>query len=99
MHTAERSYLKNADMQGSLKSLYGLVLASGPILSHCKLQATGPPPPPLCGPEGDHSPHHRMLGTYLINQYLHHHDGKTADWELSGIAVFYPSSKRSTCSG
>jgi hypothetical protein len=86
VHTAERSYFKNTDMQSALKSLFGLVMASGPcpILSRLR---------PLAH---FHLPFatlqetiHRLVGTYLINQYLHHNDGERHDWELHGIEQLY----------
>jgi hypothetical protein len=86
VHTAERSFFKNTDMQSVLKSLFGLIMASGPcpILSRLK---------PLAH---FHLPFatlqetiHRLVGTYLINQYLHHSDGEKADWELQGIKELY----------
>lgn len=67
VHTAERSYFKNCDIQTMLQSLYGLIMASSacPILSRLK---------PL-------SRHHlpfatveetvqRIVGTYLVQHYI-----------------------------
>jgi len=91
VHTKARSYFKNCDMQTMLKSLYGLLMASSacPILSRLK---------PLAH---FHLPFanleetvHRLVGTYLVNQYLHHHDGSaTPDWELKGIQELYSELK------
>lgn len=87
VHTSERSYYKNCDMQTMLKSLYGLIMASSacPILSRLKPLAYF------------HLPFanleetvHRLVGTYLVNQYLHHHDGSAEpDWELRGVQELY----------
>lgn len=86
VHTAERSFYKNTDMQSALKSLFGLIMASGPcpVLSRLK---------PLAH---FHLPFatlqetiHRLVGTYLIKQYLHQNDGEQADWELQGIEELY----------
>jgi len=87
VNTSERSYFKNTDMQTMLKSLYGLIMASGacPILSRLK---------PLAH---FHLPFasleetvHRLVGTYLTSQYLHHCDGTAEpDWELKGVADLY----------
>lgn len=86
VHTAERSFFKNTDMQSALKSLFGLIMASGPcpILSRLR---------PLAH---FHLPFatlqetiHRLVGTYLINQYLHHNDGGQPDWELHGVEELY----------
>jgi hypothetical protein len=90
VHTAERSFYKNTDMQSVLKSLFGLIMASGPcpILSRLK---------PLAH---FHLPFatlqetiHRLVGTYLINQYLAHSDGELADWDLQGIKELYSELK------
>lgn len=87
VHTHQRSYFKNCDMQTMLQSLYGLIMASSacPILSRLK---------PLAH---FHLPFasleetvHRLVGTFLINQYLHQHDGSgRPDWELRGIQELY----------
>ncbi len=45
VHTEERSDFKNTEMQSALKSLFGLIMASGPILSHLTPQAHFPPTP------------------------------------------------------
>lgn len=91
VHTRERSYFKNCDMQTMLKSLYGLIMASGacPILSRLK---------PLAH---FHLPFasldetvHRLVGTYLVNQYLQQYDGSARpDWELRGIQDLYKELK------
>lgn len=87
VRTHERSYFKNCDMQTILTSLYGLIMASSacPILSRLK---------PLAH---FHLPFasleetvHRLVGTFLITQYLKHHDGNSSpDWELRGIEDLY----------
>ena len=89
VHTENRSYFKNCDAQTWINSLFGLILASGgcPLLSKLK---------PLAQ---IHLPFatldetiHRLVGTYLINQYLEFRDSaKTPDWELKGIADLYRS--------
>ena len=86
VHTDERSYFKNTDMQSVLKSLFGLIMASSPcpILSRLK---------PLAH---FHLPFaslqetiHRLVGTYFIKQYLQHNAGEKADWGLCGIEQLY----------
>ena len=91
VHTRERSYFRNCDMQTMLKSLYGLIMASSscPILSRLKPLAYY------------HLPFatleetvHRLVGTYLTNQYLHQFDGNAKpDWELRGIQDLYKELK------
>lgn len=91
VHTSERSYFKNSDIQSALKSLFGLSMASGacPVLSRLK---------PLAH---FHLPFatvqetiHRLVGTYLINQYLQANDGEKADWTLRGIEELYRELKQ-----
>jgi len=86
VHTDDRSFFKNVDMQSALRSLFGLIMASGPcpILSRLK---------PLAH---FHLPFatlqetiHRLVGTYLASQYILHNDGQEADWELKGIEEIY----------
>ena len=92
VHTSERSYFKNCDMQNILRSLFGLLMASGacPILSRLRPLAEF------------HLPFatleetvHRMVGTYLIRQYLkqrfNHED---PDWALTGLAELYRELKQ-----
>lgn len=91
VHTAERSYFKNCDMQTMLRSLYGLIMATSacPILNQLKPLAYF------------HLPFasleetiHRMVGTYLMGQYMQMHEGKSEpDWELKGIVSLYKELK------
>jgi hypothetical protein len=84
--TRERSYFKNTDMQNVLRSLFGLIMASGgcPILSRLKPLAEYHLP--FASLE---ETMHRMAGTYLIRQYLIKCDGKQPDWELKGLQQLY----------
>jgi len=85
--TKNRTYAKNCDLQTALRSLFGLVMASGgcPILARMK---------PLAH---FHLPFatleetvHRLVGTYLIKQRLFHRDGTAEpDWDLKGIKDLY----------
>ncbi|MGM0593418.1 MAG: DUF6901 family protein [Pseudomonadota bacterium] len=87
VHTPQRSYFKNCDMQTMLKSLYGLIMATSacPILNRLKPMAHF------------HLPFatleetiHRMVGNYLVGEYLRMHDGTgEPDWELKGIETLY----------
>lgn len=87
VHSKNRSYFKNCDVQEALKSLFGLSMASGccPILSRLK---------PLVYfhlpfASQDETLHH-LVGMYLIKQYLIHREGKTdPDWDLKGIEKLY----------
>jgi len=91
VNTESRGYFKNTDIQTMLKSLYGLIMASGacPILSRMKSLAH------------HHLPFatleetvHRLIGNYLITQYLHQHDGTAEpDWELKGVEQLYSELK------
>ncbi len=91
VHTDTRSYFKNCDAQTWINSLFGLILASGgcPLLSQLK---------PLAQ---IHLPFatldetvHRLVGTYLINQYLQYRASTAEpDWDLKGVAELYSSLK------
>ncbi len=87
VHTRERSYFKNSDMQNILRSLFGLIMASGscPILS--RLQPLAEFHLPFASLE---ETVHRMAGTYLIRQYLKQREGiAAADWEMHGLQELY----------
>ena len=87
VHTKNRSFFKNCDVQESLKSLFGLIMASGscPILSRLKPLAYFHLPFASL----DETVHH-VAGTYLIKQYLIHCEGKSEpDWDLKGIQTLY----------
>ena len=86
VRTVERTYLKRTDVQTALRSLMGLCLATGgcPVLSRMK------------GPARLHMPLatveetlFRMVGAYLIGQYIGAREGGTPDWDLSGLRRFY----------
>ncbi|MGQ3684256.1 MAG: DUF6901 family protein [Candidatus Loosdrechtia sp.] len=87
VHTKERAYFKNCNVQDGLTSLLGLVLASSacPVFSRLK---------PLTY---FHLPFatlvetiHHLIGTYLIKQHMIHSGGTCSpDWELTGIKNLY----------
>lgn len=87
IYTKNRSFFKKCDVQEALKSLFGLIMASGscPILSRLKPLTYFHLP--FASP--DETVHH-LVGTYLIKQYLIHREGKSdPDWELKGIVKLY----------
>ncbi|WP_018868841.1 hypothetical protein [Thioalkalivibrio sp. ALgr3] len=81
--TPVRSYLKECDVQEFLRSLFGLIMASGacPILSRLRPLAEF------------HLPFatleetlYRMAGTYLVRQYLDRREGEAPpDWDMEGL--------------
>ena len=87
VHSRERSYFKNTDMQNILRSLFGLLMATGacPVLSRLKPLAES------------HLPFaslqetvQRMVGTYLIRQYLKQQDAEgDPDWQLQGLRALF----------
>ncbi len=86
VRTAERTCVKRTDAQTALRSLMGVILATGgcPILSR------------LNGPARLHLPFasfeetlFRMVGAYLIRQFLVSRQGGTPDWDLIGLNQFY----------
>lgn len=92
VRTAERAYFKNCDSQTFLNSLFGVVMASSacPILSKLKPMAYF------------HLPFatveetvHRLVGSYLVNQYLNYREGESnPDWDLKGIETLYRDLKQ-----
>jgi hypothetical protein len=87
VHANERSFYKHCDIQEALKSLFGLIMASGgcPILSRLK---------PLAYfhlPFADlNETIHHLVGTYLIKQHLIYREGRSdPDWDLKGIEKLY----------
>lgn len=86
VETINRTYVRNTDLQTCLRSLFGLVMATSgcPVLSKMRAMAVF------------HLPFStleetifRIVGTYLIKQYLRMRDGEEPDWELKGIGTFY----------
>lgn len=86
VHTPERTYEKTTDVQDALRSLMGLCLATGgcPVLSRMR------------GPARMHMPFasvdetvFRMVGAYLIGQYMTTRQGGVPDWDLAGLTRFY----------
>ena len=86
VRTDERTYVKRTDVQTALRSLMGLCLATSgcPVLGRMK------------GPARQHLPLatvgetlSRMVGAYLIGQYIVAREGGTPDWELNGMTRFY----------
>jgi len=87
VHTRERSYFKNCDMQTMLKSLFGLIMASGACPTLSRLKPLAHSHLPFATLEETVQ---RLVGTYLINQYLKQQDGSgSADWELNGVLELY----------
>lgn len=87
VQTKNRTFFKNCAVQEALKSIYGLIMASGncPILSRLK---------PLAYfhlPFADlEETVHRLVGTFLIKQYFNSVNGKCEpDWNLKGIETLY----------
>ncbi len=87
VETPNRTYTKNCDIQEALRSLFGLIMASGscPILARLKpLAHTHLPFSTL--PETVL----RVVGTYLLQQEIAYRDGTTVpDWDLTGIETLY----------
>jgi hypothetical protein len=87
VHTEERSYFKNTDMQTVLKSLYGLIMATGGCPTLARLKPLARFHLPFATLEESM---HRMVGAYLIEQYVTQQDGDNEpDWELEGFGDFH----------
>ncbi len=87
VHSEERSYFKNCDMQSILKSLFGLIMASGacPTLSRLKSMTHSHLPFATLAETVQ-----RMVGAYLISQYIKRDQAHgTPDWKLTGLQELY----------
>jgi len=86
VHTAERSYFKNCDLQTALKSLFGLVMASSACPHMARLKPLAYFHLPFATLE---ETVHRTVGAYLVNQYITHSEGNKPDWELKNLEGLY----------
>jgi hypothetical protein len=86
VRTPERTYVKETDSQSALRGLLGLVMATSgcPTLSHFK------------GLAQTHLPFSnieetllRVVGAYLIQQFIRNQEGEEPDWELKNLNTFY----------
>ena len=86
VHTEERSYHKKCDIQTGLRSMLGLMMALSmcPVLSQLK---------PLAA---SHLPFatfqetvSRVVGNYLIRQFLNNRNGGEPDWSLQELKAMY----------
>lgn len=86
VHTAERSYFKNCDLQTALKSLFGLVMASSACPHMARLKPLAYFHLPFATLE---ETVHRTVGAYLVNQYITHTEGNKPDWDLKNLEGLY----------
>lgn len=86
VHTAERSYFKNCDLQTALKSLFGLVMASSGCPHMARLKPLAYFHLPFATLE---ETVHRIVGAYLVNQYIVQREGGTPDWSLNGLEAIF----------
>ena len=86
VHTEERSYHKTCDLQTGLRSMLGLMMALSmcPILSRLKPLAASHLP--FANFQETVS---RVVGNYLIRQFLNDKKGEEADWSLSELKSMY----------
>src|SRR5574337_945146 len=82
----ERSYVKNTMVPQGLSPLLGIIMTT----SGCPVME------PLKPMVRYHLPFasleetvFRMVSMYLVGQFLRHHEGKTAEWSLEGLARIY----------
>lgn len=91
VHTPERSFHKNCDLQTALCALFGLMMAS----SECPLLARLKPLAYFHYPFAtlEESVRH-IIGNYLIGQYIRTNDDKyQPDWSLQGIEQLFSDLK------
>ena len=87
VHTKDRSFFKNCDVQEALKSLFGLIMASSSCLILSRLKPLTHFHLPFATLEETLQ---HLVGIYLIKQHLIYHEGKSApDWDLKGIEEIY----------
>ena len=86
VRTEERDYVKVCDVQTALKSLLGLIMASGscPILSQFSPMAHYHLP--FASTE---ETIYRVVGAYLLKQYFVNREGKEPDLALKGLRELY----------
>lgn len=86
VHTEERSYHKTCDLQTGLRSMLGLMMALSlcPILSRLKPLALSHLP--FANFQETVS---RVVGNYLIRQFLNEKNGIEPDWSLSELKSMY----------
>ncbi len=86
VHTEERSYRKDCDLQTGLRSMLGLMMALSmcPVLSRLK---------PLAASHLPFSTFQetvsRVVGNYLIRQFLNDKNGVEPDWSLTDLKSMY----------
>ena len=86
VHTEERSYSKTCDLQTGLRSMLGLMMALSmcPILS--KLNPLAASHLPFATFQETVS---RVVGNYLIRQFLKDQKGEEPDWSLTDLKSMY----------
>lgn len=90
IHSENRSYRKETDLQHALSSLFGLYMATSgcPVLD--KLRPLVRTHLPFASLE---ETTYRAVSMYLTAQYLLVRKGKTPDWDLSGLVRIYEDVK------
>lgn len=86
VQTPERKYVKDSSMQEALSSLVGLAMATSgcPMLE--KLRPMARFHLPFATPD---ETTHRVLGSYLLAQYIRTKEGAEPDWELKYLQSMY----------
>jgi hypothetical protein len=86
VHTEERSYHKSCDLQTGLRSMLGLMMALSmcPILSQLKPLASSHLPFATFQETVS-----RVVGNYLIRQFLNDKQGAEPDWSLAELKAMY----------
>ncbi len=84
--TQRRTFIQNCDLQSSLNSMLGLLMATSgcPVVGQLRSMATFHIP--FCSIE---ETLFRSVGAYLTKQYFAQQEGKEPDWELTGLKQFY----------
>jgi len=86
VHTEERSYHKTCDLQTGLRSMLGLMMALSmcPVLSQLKPLASSHLPFATFQETVS-----RVVGNYLMRQFINDKQGAEADWSLTELKSMY----------
>jgi len=86
VETERRTYIQDCDLQSSLNSMLGLLMATSGCPVVGKLRAMATFHTPFCSLD---ETLYRSVGAYLTKQYFAKQEGKEPDWELNGLKESY----------
>lgn len=84
--TAEREYYKEVSLEGALRSLLGVLMATSACPMLCRLKPMAQQHLPFASNQEFIL---RTVSLYLMRQYYNMREGRHADWELKGLIRHY----------